>query len=120
MTVKDVIESAEALRPGSVLSVEDHLVHLNRLESQIYDNIISLSEPSVRYTELLSEDDELVLPPMYSALYTHFLTAQIDMANGDILRYSNNMVLYNALLSSYTDWYIRNHMPRQRGKMRWR
>ena len=120
MTVKDAIEATETLRPGMCLALEDYLGNLNRLESQIYNNIISLSRDVSDFNGLVSQDDALVLPSMYEAIYIHYLAAQIDIANGDITRYSNNMILFNNLLSSYADWYIRNHMPKQKGSLRWR
>ena len=87
--------------------------------SRIYNNIIMLSDTSSEYTPLTTREDSLAVPDMYGSIYIHYITAQIDIANGDITRYSNNMILYNSILSAYSDWYIRTHMPEQRGKLRW-
>lgn len=120
MTVKNAIRKTEELRPGSGYGTEYYLEHLNALESDIYENIISQYENVPESTLPLTEESSLLVPNTYARLYVHYLCAQIDIANGDITRYSNNMVLCNTLLSEYYDRYIRNNMPKQRGKVRWR
>lgn len=120
MTVKDVIEQVEKLRPGSNLSFEEYIHHLNCLESDIYSNIASGFENAKEMKSPEKREDDLLVPSMYASLYCHYIAAQIDIGNGDVTRYSNNMILYNALLSAYSDWCIRNYMPRQKGKVRWR
>ena len=120
MTVKDVIEQVEKLRPGSQLTPEESLRHLRTVEASINSNIICCFEDLTEKPLPEAIEDELLVPEMYSSLYCHFLAAQIDIMNGDITRYSNNMILYNALLSAFSDWCLRNYMPLQRGRVRWR
>ncbi len=120
MTVKDVIEQVEKLRPASNLSFEEYIRHLGRLEADIYSNIASCFENSKEIKLPNEREDELLVPDMYASLYCHYIAAQIDITNGDITRYSNNMILYNAMLSSYSDWCIRKYMPKQKGKVGWR
>lgn len=119
MTVKTVIRNTEELRPGSGNSTEYYLTHLNALESDIYNNIVSQYKNAPKNPDPLTEKSTLLVPDMYARLYVHYLCAQTDIANGDITRYSNNMILFNALLGEYSDWYTRNNMPRQKGKLRW-
>lgn len=120
MTVKTAIRNTEELRPGSGNGIEYYLEYLNALENDIYINIVSRYENAPASPAPLTEKSTLLVPDIYARLYVHYLCAQIDIANGDITRYSNNMILYNALLGEYSDWYIRNNMPKQNGKVRWK
>ena len=119
MTVGEAIRRAEKQRPGIRLTGDEYLSHLNRLEADIYSNIISRHEGAGEFALHTHEDDVLQVPDMYAELYKFYLLALIDIGNGDITRYSNNMVLYNNLLSLYSDWYTRNHMPLSFGKLGW-
>lgn len=120
MTVKNVIEQVEKLRPGSSLSFEEYIGYLRTLEADIYSNILSCFENVREMNSPWESEDELLVPDIYAGVYCHYIASQIDIINGDITRYSNNMILYNAMLSSYSDWCVRNYIPKQKGKVRWR
>ena len=120
MIIKDVISSVEKLRPGSMMSEEEYFSCINRLEELIYGNIISRYENTAKFDRHTDDSDTLLVPDMYGALYRHFLLAEIDLRNGDITRYTNNMILYNGMLSDFFDYCIRTRTPKQYGKVRWR
>lgn len=120
MIIDDVIKTVERLRPGCDMAVEDYIACLNLLEEDIYRNIISCHEGADAYKAHECEDDTLLVPDMYASLYRFYLLAQIDLANSDITRYTNNMILYNGLMNEYSAYYNRTHMPIQKGKVRWR
>ena len=119
MTVNDIITAAERLRPGSGMATDEYIGCLNRLEEDIYSNIIACHQGAMPFSLHTDISDVLQAPDMYADLYKFYILAQIDIANGDITRYSNNMILYNNLLSEYRDWYTRNHMPLVYGKLGW-
>ena len=120
MIIKDVIASVEKLRPGSMMSEEEYFYCINALEELIYNNIISRYENSCELVLHTDDRDTLLVPDMYGAIYRHFLLAEIDLCNGDITRYTNNMILYNGMLSDFCDYCIRTYTPKQYGKVRWR
>ncbi len=120
MTVGEIIRSAEKQRPGSTLTAGEYLSYINRVEEDIFSNIISSHEGDSELKKCADDTDTLQVPDMYAEIYKFYILAQIDLQNGDITRYSNDMIMYNNLLSSYSDWYTRNHMPKSRGKLRWR
>ena len=119
MIINDIIRSVDLLRPGSSMAIEEYLRCINDVEEGIYSNIISAFEGDTEFRVHTAVSEEVQVPDMYAQLYKHYILAQIDLANGDIARYSNNMILYNNLLTSYWDWYIRNHMPKQKGRVSW-
>lgn len=120
MLIKDVIKIVKDLRPGSVMELDDCIKRLNRLEEDIYSNIISRYEGSPVYVPHIDDDCKLQAPDMYCDMYVFYLMAMIDLANGDITRYSNSMILYNSLVAEYADWYNRNHTALQYGRIGWR
>ncbi len=117
MIIGDIIKRVVQRRRGCDMSVCDYISCLNILESDIYTNIISCHEDAPVLTAYTSEEDGLLVPDMYADLYTFYLLARIDLDNGDTLGYTNNMILYNGLMSEFSRYYTRNHMPRQRARI---
>ncbi len=64
------------------------------------------------------DDTALLAAEPYSALYLYWLMAQTDLALGELTRYSNDMLLYNAALAEYAAAYRAAHAPRPRGQFR--
>ncbi|MBR5515570.1 MAG: hypothetical protein IKU52_05155 [Clostridia bacterium] len=119
MTVGDIIFSVEKSRPGCDYSMEFFLDEINRTWLDIHQNIISAHEGGCDYSEFTCAEDIIGVPNNYTDLFKYRLIALIDINNGDVKRYSNNMILYNNLLSAYGEWYTRNHIPKQKAKLRW-
>ena len=117
MTIKKIIYDFEKQRPGSCLSLPEYLEHINRLEQDIYDNIISRHEGAPSFVQYKGEEESLLVCDMYAQIYLYYLLAQTDLENGDITRYSNDMALFNNLLSEYGNWYNRTYMPNKRAKL---
>ncbi len=120
MTIKDIINKVEKQHRDRSISLEEYISCLNILEKDIYTNIISAHEADTEFDAHTSEDDILLVPDMYSDLYSFYLFARIDLANGDIGGYTNNMILFNNLMSEYSRYYTRAHMPRLKTRIRWR
>lgn len=120
MIIKDVIDRVEKERRGCNISLEEYISCLNTLEEDIYVNVISRHERNVDFDRHINEDDELLVDDIYADLYCFWLFARIDLANGDIGGYTNNMILFNNLMGEYCRYYTRNHMPKAKGRVRWR
>lgn len=119
MTVGEVIRRVEKSRPGSELSRNEFFDEINRCALDIYENIISRHENAYPRREYTDEGDELDVGDNYADIYVFRLIAKIDLSNGDITRYTNNMLLYNNLMSEYSDHYNRSNMPKSNARMRW-
>ena len=117
MTIGDIIKKAGQRRRGCDMSVCEYIAHLNTLESDIYANIISCHEGAPELKTYTGEEDTLLVPDMYADLYTFYLLARIDLDNGDTVGYTNNMILYNGLMSEFSRYYTRNRMPLQRASI---
>ena len=120
MKIRDIIDRVEAQRPGSDIPLEDYIQSLNILDEDIYTNIVSAHTDDRSFIPHSRDDDTLLVPDMYGDLYCFWLFARIDLANSDVGGYTNNMILFNNLMKEYSGYYTRNHMPRQRGRVRWR
>ncbi len=107
MTVSNIISQVEKQRGRGALNLEEYLWHINILEEEIYRNILSLYEGAPELICHTGEDEELLGDENYCELYKFYLMAKIDLENGDITRYSNNMILYNTLLDEYADYISR-------------
>ncbi len=119
MIIKDVIGKVEKQRPGCSISLEEYISCLNILEQDIYTNIISAHEGEKEFIAHGCEEDTLFVPDMYADIYSFWLFARIDLANGDIGGYTNNMILFNNLMGEYSRYYTRNHMPKESTRIRW-
>ena len=120
MTIKEVIDRVETQRTGRNISLEEYISWLNILEEDIFTNVISLHKDNASYDIHTTEDDSLLVPDMYADLYSFWLFARIDLANGDIGSYTNNMILYNNLIGEFSRYYTRTYMPKTKARIGWR
>ena len=58
-------------------------------------------------------EQKLLIDFPHDDLYVKWLCAQIDYHNAEYDRYNNAMVHFNAGLEAFSNWYNREHMPRQ-------
>ena len=52
----------------------------------------------------------------YDDLYTWWLQAQVDLANGEYDRAQNTMAMFNALWTQFVCWYCQRYDPVQEGE----
>ena len=114
MKVREAIDRIDGLKHNTYSTVEK-LDWLNRLDGMIKREIIDTHEggDSVSfegYTDRDMEKDLLIGNP-YDEMYVRWLEAQIDYYNGEIARYNNSMMMYQAAYDSYARYYNRSHMP---------
>lgn len=120
MIIKDIIERVERQRPGCGVTLKDYIDTLNLLEEDIHTNIVSAHDGAQEFVAHTSEEDALIVPDMYADLYSFWVFARLDLANEDVGGYTNNMILFNNLVNEYSRYYTRTHMPRRKGRIRWR
>lgn len=114
-----VIEAITQLQAVKENQYDDETIirWLSDLDGIIYEEIIKWHEETDEITHGPYDPDTdmdtvLMVPDPYSDVYIKYLSAQVDYYNAELARYNNSMVMYNMALSSFADWYNRNHSPK--------
>lgn len=119
MTIQEAITIIDQRKP-SAYSTDDKVRWLSTLDGRVYEEIIKQHDnyeedgdnPFSGYTASDLTEEMLIAYP-YEDIYIDWLTAQIDLANADIGRYNNAIIAFNTQYTDYSNWYRRNHMPKQ-------
>lgn len=115
MTIAQAIALVDQQKPNQYTDA-DKIHWLNAIDSMIFREIISTHEDGVDhfdgYTEDTDQGTELLAEDGFSDMYIKWLYAQIDFANQETNRYSNSMIMFNALYADYGNAYNRAHMPK--------
>lgn len=118
MTIREAIDRAAALRPDT-LSEEVKRQWLAQLDGVLRRQVLALHEggAGAAGADTCAQDDTALLAgEPYSVLYLYWLMAQADLTEGELLRYGNDMQLYNAALAEYAAAYKRENRPLARGQ----
>lgn len=115
MKVREAIDRVDSLKHNTY-TYGEKVDWLSRLDGIIKDQIIDTHESDDEvyfygYTEKDMETTLLVSAP-YDEMYIRWLEAQIDYYNGEIARYNNSMMMYQAAFDDYQRFYNRKHMPK--------
>ena len=111
MTVGGAITYLDSVKPNA-FSQSVKLTWLNEIEGKIAREI-HLTDPPEEYT---SGDltEELAVGNPYTGVYTWWLQAQCDLANGEYDRAQTTMALFNTAWSEYLRWYCQRYDPVQK------
>lgn len=116
MKVNEAIERVNQLKENAF---DDSVIKefIEDCDKKIHREVIETHEQdenavpfAARYP--LDGNDELLADDAYAGLYIHYAICQIDIHNGEYDRYTNNMIIYNSLLSDFKAYYNRTHMPK--------
>ena len=113
MTVGEALERAEQLRPNCRIETETRLQWLQEadalLRTKLFDRAAAGAFDAVGadrpWEQPVQDDQTLLAPPPFDALYPHLLCAQ--------------MAQYNALYAELAVWLRQNYPPRSRAQWRW-
>lgn len=110
MTIKEVIEKTDRLRPNSFSRVEK-TDWLTDFENRIYNEIYSLHKCDVPFTDTaeMTEATELFVPSPYDELYTLFLCSMVDYSNAEYDRYNNDMLMLDSLYGDFERFWHSTH-----------
>lgn len=116
MTLFEAISQINNLKPNTY-SQTDKVKWLSNLDGIIKAEIIDTHEGGEQvefngYDENTDINTELLVPAPYDSIYTFWLSAQIDYANGEYDRYNNGVQVYNDAYSAFEKYYTRTHMPK--------
>ena len=127
MTVGEAMERAEELRPGSRIALATRQAWLKEadamLRERFFKNSITDAYDDVgadlAWDDSLQDDDVLLAPAPFDALYPHILCARIDAALGETDRYANEMQLANENQQEFAAWCRHTYLPRMATKWRY-
>lgn len=122
---------SEALRAGALVSLADEehpnacpasrkLEWLRELDGLVWAEQLSThegecAEPPARY----DAETPLLLPfPYGQPLYRAWLFTQLDLVNGEIVRYNQSLTMFQWLWRQYVDALNRTRAPRAAGGWR--
>lgn len=114
MKVKEILDKVNRLKINSVDDI-DKLDWINDLDGLVHKDILLRAEDYTGefapYTVDDLEKTVLVTFP-YEEIYIHYLSAKIDLINGEIASYNNNIALFNDMYEKFAAYYRRMHVPK--------
>ena len=107
MTIGEALECAEQLRPNCRIETETRLQWLREadalLRTKLFDRAAAGAFDAVGadrpWEQPVQDDQTLLAPPPFDALYPHLLCAQMDAALGETDRYAGEQAQYNSILA---------------------
>ena len=127
MTVGQALERAEALRPGSRIAPATRQAWLKEADAMLREQFFDRSCPrayenvgaDLAWDDGLQDEDVLLAPAPFDALYPHYLCAMIDAALGETDRYAGEQAQYNGLVAELAAWLRRSCPPKVGAQWRW-
>ena len=98
MTVKEIIEYTDKLRPNG-FDNEMKMHWIDQVEGLIQSEIFRI--PLEEIKSIKGEGDTLIVKHPYSSVYSLYIISMLDLFSGDATRYSNSSKAYNLALKSY-------------------
>lgn len=120
ITVAQAISLLDSQLPNTC-TLTEKLSWLSRVDLQVKKEVLDTHGAAVAfagYTPDTDPDTPLLLCPPYDECYLRYMEAQIHYTNGEMTRYQNAMILFNAVYAAYAAWYNRTHMPASAGNFR--
>lgn len=113
MTIKDAIAYADEVKPNA-FSTAVKVRWLAELEGRLAAEVFqfaALEIANFAYTAEKDLETELLVAPPYDDIYTLWLCAKIDEANGEYNKYQNTMQSYNEHYGSFVRWFAGTYEP---------
>lgn len=121
MTILEAINITDSLKHNTY-EQSYKVGWLSQLDWKIFNEIIKTHEGHeggefVPYDETtdLANTELLIAEPYCGDVYNNYLQMLIDRENGEIGKYNQSAMLFNAAYQDYCNWYNRTHMPMSRG-----
>ena len=115
MTVQQAISYLDDVKPNA-FSQAVKLRWLSSLEGRLANEVFLMApeeaEENYTYTEA-DQNKQLLVGMPYDDLYTWWLQAQVDLANGEYDRARNTLAIFNALWSQFVCWFSQRYDPAQ-------
>lgn len=115
MKLREAIERVDEIKPNAFSSAVK-TDWINALEGRIAADVLLLAPAEVkqlRYTYPEDQNTELLIDPPHDDIYTLWLAAKIDEANGEYNKYQNTMQIYNEHFGDFVRWFASTWDPAQ-------
>lgn len=114
MTIIEAIGRVDNIKPNQY-SETDKIAWLSHIDgiikAKVYDTHQGEEVIFNGYDENTDVyNTQLLVKAPYDQLYIHWLSAQIDLANGETNRYNVEITLFNTYLEDYTKSYTRKFL----------
>lgn len=126
MTAGQALERAEELRPGSRIALATRQAWLKEADAMLRERLFRSSTDAyddvgadLAWDDGLQDEDILLVPAPYDALYPHYLCAMTDAALGETDRYAGEQAQYNSLVADLAAWLRRSYPPRNGSRWKW-
>jgi len=115
MTIREAIRRVDDVKPNA-FPEEAKLKWLSDLDGRLALNVFLMATAELRcfqYSYPADLDIELLVLPPHDDIYTAYLAAKIDEANGEYEKYQNSMTAYNSLYGDFVRWFAALYEPAQ-------
>ena len=127
MTLGEALERAEQLRPGCRIDAGTRVQWLREADAMLRAKLFERSATddfeavgADRPHQCPMQDDQpLLVPEPFDALYPCLLCARMDAALGENDRYAGEQAQYNALYADLAVWLRQQYPARRRTQWRW-
>lgn len=114
MTIKEAIDAIDYLKHNA-FDEATKCRWLSQCEGRIQTEILLHDTVEVQtYTWPADKDTELLVEPPYDQMYTMYLAAMIDLANGEYDRYANSQAVFNEAWGAFRRWFVAKYRPADR------
>lgn len=115
MTLREAIDMITRLKP-SAFEESDIIRWISELDNIVKKEIFDSHEGEpVEFTGYTGSTDKaitLLIPDEFCECYLYYVSAKIDLVNGEFARYNNSLSAFDSLYDAFTADYIRTHMPK--------
>ena len=113
MTIREVLATVDRLKPNTY-TTEDKIDWLSELDGKIFIEVFAQHEDSPAESfsgyEVSDQDAQLLVPEPYAYdIYIKKLEARIDEENNEIVKYNQEISLYNEAFKQFQDFWRRTH-----------
>lgn len=115
MRIQEAIKQVDDVKPNA-FDQETKVAWLNALEGRIAAATFLLAPVEIRQLQYRLPEDletELLVTAPNDDIYTLWLAAKIDEANGEYDKYQNTMQIYNEHYGSFLRWFAGLYDPVQ-------
>ena len=115
MRIREAIEHVDEVKPNA-FGDKAKVFWLNALEGRIAADVLLLAPVEVQQLQYRLPEDletELLVTAPHDDIYTLWLAAKIDEANGEYDRYQNTMQIYNEHYGNFLRWFASAYDPAQ-------
>lgn len=115
MKIGDVIAWVDEIKPNA-FDERAKVEWLGTLDGKVLTEVFlmfpgDLTKPPYKYPEDM--ETALLAEPPHDDIYSPWLQAQIDMANGEYNKYANTMAMFNACWVNFCRWFADTYNPAQ-------